>query len=105
MKNKKEIIYLDFSLDYDGEIECVDEVVKGNEDVTENVSFSDLDDFVGILKENKDFFVSDHRTQVRVWIYNNETMDVHFRYYNEPDDGEFDDYELNGLPRIHELGV
>jgi hypothetical protein len=105
MKNKKEIMYLNFTLDFNGEIEDIEQVVRGNEDVTNNVSFSDLDDFVEILKENEKFYVSEHRTEVSVWIYNDETMDVKYRYFNEPDDGEFDDYELNNIPRIYQLGV
>ena len=98
-------MYLNFTLDFNGEIEDIEQVVRGNEDVTNNVSFSDLDDFVEILKENEKFYVSEHRTEVSVWIYNDETMDVKYRYFNEPDDGEFDDYELNNIPRIYQLGV
>jgi hypothetical protein len=27
-------------------------------------------------------------------------MDIRYRYYTEPDWGEFEDYELLGIPRI-----
>jgi hypothetical protein len=35
-----------------------------------------------------------------VWWNEDGTMDVRYRFYNEPDWGEFDDYELLGLPPV-----
>ena len=75
-------------------------MVKNGEDITDDVTEDDLTEFVEKLKEVDDFYVSEHRTEVDVWIYGNNTMDVHFRYFNEPEDDEFDEYELNGIPSI-----
>ena len=97
MKTEK---YIDFSLDYDGKCENIDEYYVGDENKTNEVNFSDVDKFIKKLSEEVDeFLVSDHRTEVRIWWYDNNTMDVLFRYYNEPEWDEFDDYELN-VPSI-----
>lgn len=97
---KNEKLYLDFSLDFDGDIECIDDVVKNGEEITDDVSESDFTEFIENLKNVDGFMVSDHRTQVRIWMYEDNTMDVHFRYFNEPEDSEFEDFELNNIPSI-----
>jgi hypothetical protein len=105
-QKRKELLYLDFSLDYNGKVESIDQVVRYNKDITEHVRPAHIDLFVSKLKEQeKGFFVSDDRTQVRVWVYDDGTMDVHFRYFNSPDSGDFNDYELNGIPKFYVLGV
>lgn len=98
---KNEKIYIDFSLDYNGDIECIDELIKdGDDDISGDVPESQLNDFVEKLKEVEGFNVSDHRTQIRLWIYDDNTMDVYYQFFNEPEDGEFDDIELIGIPSI-----
>ena len=98
---KNEKIYIDFSLDYNGDIECIDELIKdGDDDISGDVPESQLNDFVEKLKEVEGFNVSDHRTQIRLWIYDDNTMDVYYQFFNEPEDGEFADIELIGIPSI-----
>ncbi len=92
--------YLTFSLDYNGECEDVETYMVDGQDLTDDVSTDDVDVFVTKLEELDKFFVSEHRTEVQVWWLEDGTMDVHYRYFNEPDDGEFDDYELTKLKPI-----
>lgn len=91
-------MYLDFSLDYDGNCEFVDDFVVDG--VSVDVSESDVDNLVKELIKLDGFYVSEHRTQVRVWWNENGTMDIRYRFFNLPEDGEFDDYELIGLTPI-----
>ena len=90
--------YIDFSIDYNGECECIDDFVIDNQDV--EIDDVDVNPFISRLSRVEGFFVSDHRTQVRVWWNENGTMDIRYRYYTEPDWNEFEDYELLGIPRI-----
>jgi len=91
--------YIDFSIDYDGNCECVDEFLINDEEVSINDD-SDVQPLIDELEKVEGFFISEHRTQVRVWWKEDGTMDVRFRYFNEPDWGEFDEYELLGIPPI-----
>ena len=93
-------MYLEFTLDYDGECEDIDTFEVGSENKIDEIHFEDVNKFVKELKKLDGFKVSDHRTWVRVWWFDNGTMSVHFRYFNEPEDGEFDDYELEDLEPI-----
>ena len=90
--------YIDFSIDYNGECECVDDFVIENEKVS--IDDDVLNPLIHQLSRMEGFFISDHRTQVRIWWNENGTMDIRYRYYTEPDWGEFEDYELLGIPRI-----
>ena len=90
--------FIDFSIDYNGECECIDDFVIDNQDV--EIDDVDVNPFISRLSRVEGFFVSDHRTQVRVWWNENGTMDIRYRYYTEPDWDEFEDYELLGIPRI-----
>lgn len=90
--------YIDFSIDYDGNCECVDDFLINDEEVS--IDDSDVQPLIDELEKVEGFFISEHRTQVRVWWKEDGTMDVRFRYFNEPDDCEFDDYELLGIPPI-----
>jgi hypothetical protein len=91
--------YIDFSIDYDGNCECVDDFLINDEEVSINDD-SDVQPLIEELQKVEGFYLSEHRTQVRVWWNEDGTMDVRYRFYNEPDWGEFDDYELLGLPPI-----
>ncbi len=91
--------YIDFSIDYDGNCECVDEFLINDEEVSINDD-SDVQPLIDELEKVEGFFISEHRTQVRVWWKEDGTMDVRFRYFNEPDWAEFDEYELLGIPPI-----
>ena len=90
--------YIDFSIDYNGDCECVDEFVVDNEVI--QIDDEDVESLIEKLQKVEGFFQSEHRTQVRIWWNQNGTMDVRYRSYNEPDWGEFDDHELLGIPRI-----
>ena len=90
--------YIDFSIDYDGNCECVDEFLINDEEVS--IDESEVQPLIDELEKVEGFLISEHRTQVRVWWNENGTMDVRFRYFNEPDWDEFDDYELLGIPPI-----
>lgn len=92
-------MYLDFSLDYDGQCENVDTLEIDGQDFSEEVDYKKVDDLVKKLTELEHFYVSEHRTEVQVY-WKNDTMNVSFRFFNEPEDGEFDDYEINGLEPI-----
>lgn len=92
--------YLEFSLDYDGQCEDISTFEVEGHDKSEDVYFEDVDNFVKELEKLDKFYVSQHRTEVRVYWNEDGTMNVHFRYFNEPEDGEFDDHELNGLEPI-----
>ena len=91
--------YIDFSIDYDGNCECVDDFLINDEEVSINDD-SDVQPLIEELQKVEGFHLSEHRTQVRIWWNEDGTMDVRFRYFNEPDWGEFDDYELLGIPPI-----
>lgn len=90
--------YIDFSIDYDGNCECVDDFLINNEEVS--IDDSDVQPLIEELQKVEGFYLSEHRTQVRVWWNEDGTMDVRYRDYTEPDWGVFDDYELLGIPPI-----
>jgi hypothetical protein len=91
--------YIDFSIDYDGNCECVDDFLINDEEVSINDD-SDVQPLIEELQKVEGFYLSEHRTQVRVWWNEDGTMDVRYRFYNEPDWSEFDNYELLGLPPV-----
>lgn len=93
-------MFIDFSLDYDGQCEDISTFEVDGQDFSEDVYFSDVDKFVKELEKLEHFYVSEHRTEVRVFWNEEGTMNVHFRFFNEPEDGEFTDHEINGLEPI-----
>ena len=93
-------MYLEFSLDYNGQCEDVSTFEVEGQDFTDDVYFDDVDKFVKELEKLENFYVSEHRTEVRVF-WKDGTMNVHFRFFNEPEDGEFDDHELKDLKPIN----
>jgi hypothetical protein len=95
MKNGK----LNFTIGFDGECEEVEVFEVDGINNTDNVNYSDVDRFVEELLVRESIMVSEHRTEVEVtWI--DGKMNVHFRYFNEPEDGEFDDFKFDGLEPI-----
>lgn len=97
MKNKTKK-YIDFSIDYDGNCECVDDFLV--DDVPLDIDESEVQPLIEKLQDVEGFFLSDYRTQVRIWWNNDGIMDIRYRYYTEPDFGSFDDHELLGLSSI-----
>lgn len=91
-------MYIDFSIDFNGNCEWIDDFLVNNEEVY--IDEEDVQLLIDELEKVEGFFISEHRTQVRIWWNEDGTMDIRFRYFNEPDDGEFDDYELLGIPPI-----
>jgi hypothetical protein len=92
--------FLSFSLDYNGECEDVETYEVDGQDLTDDVYIEDVDVFVTKLSELDEFSVSEHRTEVQVWWLEDGTMDIHYRYFNEPDDDKFDDHKLTKLTPI-----
>ena len=86
--------YLEFSVDYEGQCEDF-QYMEGDIDKSDEIDDDQVTKFVEELSEKVDgFMLSEHRTQGWVNWYDDGTMDLSFRYFNEPEDGEFDDYEL-----------
>lgn len=98
---KEQKSYLEFTIDYDGEVEDVFVCDIDGEDVTEEIDWRVLDNFVQKLLELDGFFLSDNRTEVRVWWYDDSTMEIHFRDYTEPDWGKFNDHRLKNVPSFN----
>ncbi len=98
MKTTNKECYIDFSIDYNGDCECVDEFVVDNEVV--QIDDEDVESLIEKLQKVEGFFQSEHRTQVRIWWNQDGTMDVRYRSYTEPDWDEFEDHKLLGIPRI-----
>jgi hypothetical protein len=90
----KMVTRLEFSLDYNGDCEDVELFQVGDEDLTNEVEFNKIDDFVKKLIEVDGFFVSEHRTEVSIGWDGTGKMVVFFRYFNSPDDRDFDDTEI-----------
>ncbi len=90
----KMVTRLEFSLDYDGVCEDVELFQVGDNDLTDEVDYDKVDDFVKKLIEVDGFFVSEHRTEVSIGWDGEGKMIVFFRYFNSPDDGNFDDTEI-----------
>jgi hypothetical protein len=91
--------YLDISIDYNGECESIDEFLVNTEKTS--IDYQRVNEFINqIVNEVEGFNLSEHRTQVQVWWKVNGNMDIRYRYYNEPDQGEFDDFEILDVPRI-----
>jgi acylphosphatase len=86
--------YLAFTLDYDGEIEDVDDYEVDGREIIVYPDDENLQNFLEELKQEDEFMVSEVRTEVQVWWETDGTMKVRFKYFNEPDDAEFDDYEF-----------
>ncbi len=90
--------YIDFFIGHNGNCEWIDDFLVNDEEVF--IDDSGVQPLIKKLEQLEGFFISKHRTQVRIWWNEDGTMDVRFRYFNEPDWGEFDDYELLGIPQI-----
>ena len=90
--------YIDFSIDYNGECESVDTFLI--DDTVQTIDEKDVQPLIDELEKVEGFNISEHRTQVQIWWNDDDTMDIKYRYFNEPDWGEFDDFELFGLRPI-----
>lgn len=89
--------YLEFSVDSDGVCEDF-QYMEGDVDMSNEIDYDQVTNFVKELSEKVDgFMLSEFRTQGWVNWYDDGTMDINFRYFNEPDWAEFDDYELSNV--------
>jgi len=103
MNNKiTEVMKLEFSLDYVGECESVDNFTFRGVDCTDDVKFQkkDVDEFVKELKKIDGFDLSYDRTEVEVTWYSNSTMTIWYRKYNGPDWSYFEDKTIKDVPII-----
>jgi hypothetical protein len=90
---------LEFSVDYDGECEDFTFTIDGVE--VDTIEYDEVTNFIKKLEEVvEDFWLSEHRTEGVVTWNENGTMDISFRTYNEPDWGNFDEHEINGITPI-----
>jgi hypothetical protein len=92
--SNKMVTRLEFSLDYDGVCEDVELFQVGDEDLTNEVEYNKIDDFVEKLLEVDGFFVSEHRTEVSIGWNGTGKMVVFFRVFNSPDNFNFSDHEI-----------
>jgi len=91
--------YIDFSIDYDGNCERIDDFIVNNEEVM--IDETDVQPLIEELKKVDGFNISDHRTEVRIWWNENGTMDILYRYFNDSDSGDFDNHRLYPLTPIN----
>jgi hypothetical protein len=84
---------VEFSMDFNFSIEdflIID--INGNEIKS---SFEVVEDYIKKLFEENDLPISEHRTKGVVHIgEHDENTTVEIRYYNEPEDGSFIDYDF-----------
>lgn len=90
--------FIEFQIDYDGMVECVDDYVVN--DVECGIDDEEVTPLVDELKKLDWFYLSEHRTEVRVWWNEDDTMDIYYRSYNEPDWGNFEEHHRKGLTPI-----
>jgi hypothetical protein len=90
----KMVTRLEFSLDYDGNCEDIELFQVGDEDLTEQVNFDKVDNFVKKLIEVDGFYISEHRTGVSIGWDGTGKMVVYFTFFNSPNDHDYDEYEI-----------
>ena len=94
---EKELV---FSVDYNGDCEDFTYSIDGVE-LEDTINFDEVSDFIKKLVEVvDDFWLSEHRTEGTINWYEDGTMDISFRTYNEPDWGNFDNHEIKGITPI-----
>lgn len=90
---------LEFSVDFDGECEDYTYTIDG--ETLDFIEFEEVTEFIKKVTEQvKDFWLSDHRTEGTITWNEDGTMDIFFRTYNEPDWGNFDDHDIEGITPI-----
>jgi len=84
--------YIDFSIDYNGNCERIDDFLVNNEEVM--IDETDVEPLIEELKKIDGFNISEHRTEVRIWWNEDGTTDILYRYFNDSDSGDFDVHRL-----------
>ena len=104
MKKKNEICSLEFSICLD---ECEDfcyEVQSeygDREDHTEDIDFDDVTNYIkSLVGQVKGFFIGEHRTYGNIYYYDDNTMDISFHDYPQPDWDEQEHYQIDDVPSI-----
>ena len=93
---EKELV---FSVDFSGECEEYTYTIDGVE--LDFIGYDEVTEFINkVVDQVKDFWLSEHRTEGTINWNEDGTMDISFRTYNEPDWGNFDDHEIEGITSI-----
>jgi uncharacterized protein YkuJ len=83
-----------FSVDYDLECEDFELTDVNDEDLTEDVDFKHVTNYVHSLSEKiKEFYPSQHRTEGTIHLCD-DYMLMKYRSFNSPDDDNFKDIDL-----------
>ena len=99
---KTQKVYLEFSVDYDQDIEDVSVFEVEDQDVVEDVKdvYGFVKNFLNRLVSQVDnFFLSEHRTRVQVWVEDDQ-MTIHFETFNSPDWSDFDENKIENITPI-----
>jgi hypothetical protein len=97
---KTQKVYLEFSVDYDQDIEDVSVFEVDDEDKSSNIDFRIVKNFLNkLVKEVKNFHLSIHRTEIQVSI-ENEKMTINYQTYNSPDWNDYYDMKIENIEPI-----
>ena len=104
MKKPNEISTLEFSICLD---ECEDysyEVVSeygDKEERGEEISHEEVNDYIhSLVGKVEGFFIGEHRTYGNIYFYDDNTMEIMFHDYPEPDWNKQNHYEILDIPSI-----
>jgi len=71
------------------------------EDKSDDVSYEDVNDYIhSLVKKVKGFFIGEHRTYGNIYYYDDNTMEITFHDYPQPDWDKQDHYEILDIPTI-----
>ena len=96
---KNEIKKLEFSI-------CLDECeeftyLENGEDIGDDVSYEDVNDYIhSLVGKVKGFFIGEHRTYGNIYYYDDNTMEIMFHDYPQPDWDKQDHFEVLDIPTI-----
>lgn len=85
---------LNFSIDYDGFCEDVEEYSIDGKDLY--FPYKKIMNLIDKLKQIPGFFISPHRTEVKIKVINGNTF-ISFDYFNSPDSADITNYKLDPI--------
>lgn len=101
---KNQISTLEFSICLN---ECEDysyEVISeygDREERGEDISHEEVNDYIHSLVGKVDkFFIGEHRTYGNIYYYDDNTMDIVFHDYPQPDWDKQDHYKIDSVPSV-----
>jgi hypothetical protein len=104
MKKPNEISSLEFSICLN---ECEDfcyEVQSDygdREDKSEDIDHDQVNTYIhSLVGKVKGFFIGEHRTYGNIYYYDDNTMEITFHDYPQPDFDEQDHFEILDIPTI-----